>query len=192
MKFRNFLESALGSGHKVRILKYLLSEGMLASEREIGRLLGISHMSVNRIMKEFQELNLVSQARIGGVNVWKLNKDSWGYSALSALKDIQIDPLQHLKTELSFGAFESVVEAYIFGSVAEGRELPESDIDLLLIVRDEKAKKELKSYLAEKQENCIKKFGNKLSPYLLTLSEAKKEKNKKLIERARARGIKLK
>ncbi|MDI6887081.1 MAG: nucleotidyltransferase domain-containing protein [Candidatus Thermoplasmatota archaeon] len=192
MKFRNFLKTALGSANKIKILRYLLKDEMPASEREIARLLGMSHMSVNRIMKDFSDLNLVIQTKIGGVNMWRINKESWTYGALRSLRDTQTDPLQALKDNFILGAWTDITEAYIFGSVAEGTELPESDIDLLLIIKSKEMEKEIRSLAAEKQETCLKLFGNPLSPHIFTEEEAKQKKNKKIVEKARSRGIKLK
>lgn len=192
MKFRNFLKNALGSANKIKILRYLLKDEIPASEREIARLLGVSHMSVNRIMKDFADLNLVVQTKIGGVNMWKINKDSWAYTALRSLKETQIDPLQALKNQFILGAWPGITEAYIFGSVAEGTELPESDIDLLVIIKNKEIKKEIRSLIAEKQEKSLKLFGNALMPYILTQEEVALEKNKKIVEKARITGVKLK
>src|SRR3989338_3739699 len=100
MIFRDFLEKSIGSYAKVKIIKYILADGGISSENEIARLLDLSPMTVNRVMKVFMELNLVTQSRAGGANIWKLNKESWSYSILKPIKDIRANPLEELKSML--------------------------------------------------------------------------------------------
>src|SRR3989338_5794492 len=82
MQFKDFAESLLGSKVKIKILRILLSEETITSERELAKMLGVSHGAVNKAMKDFYELNLVSPLRIGNVNAWQLNKDSLAFSRL--------------------------------------------------------------------------------------------------------------
>lgn len=190
MIFRNFLERSIGSYAKIKILRYLLAEGAPASENEIARLLGLSPMTVNRIMKSFNEINLVTQSRIGGAAMWKLNKDSWSFRALLPIRDIRTNPLNDLKSSLQFRPYALVKEAYLFGSIASQKETSSSDIDLLLVVENENDKnnKKLRKYIGELTDICIKNFGNRLSVYFLSKQKIVKSK---LFENAKM-GVKLK
>lgn len=187
MIFRNFLGNALGSYAKIRILRYLLAESLPASENEIARILDISPMTVNRVMKGFQEISLVMPSKIGAATLWKINKGGWSFQALQPLMEIKSDPLKGLISILKFGGYKTVREAYLFGSVAEGREEPTSDIDILLLVKA-RGDKRLKKFLDDLSEYCVQMFGNRLSAIILTQAEA--AKNKKLVENARE-GIKI-
>lgn len=184
MKFKNFAEAAIGSKAKLKILLFLLREELPTSEREIAKSIGVSHMSVNRTMQEFYGINLVSPMRIGNVNAWKLNGKSYAYSVLKDLEGLSKGPLDDLKTETAaaLGALD-VKKAAIFGSIAEGREHPNSDIDLLIIVEDEQKKRHVLKELPKLEEKCLLKYGNRLSPYVLT--EAETKKHRQIIESAK-------
>ena len=75
-----------------------------------------------------------------------------------------------------------VLKAVLFGSVARGDEEAGSDIDLFLLVNDDKAKAQAQKQAEALAEKCLELFGNALSPYILTLAEYKQPRNKKLID----------
>jgi len=187
MIFHNFPEAAVGSKVKTKVLLYLLSEGLPTSEREIARLLGISHMAVSKAMKSFYGINLVSPLKVGNALVWKVNEESYAYSALKDLKVLATrTPLQQLKNEIksAFGAYTSVKKVVLYGSIAGEKELPDSDIDLLILVEDERSKKNVLDAASKLSEKCLRLFGNRLSPLVLTGKDAKSGANKRILESA--------
>ena len=189
MMFRNFAENLLGSRVKIKILMYMLSENAPTSERELARILDVSHMAVNKSMKQFYDLNLVSPLKIGNVISWKFNENSYAYEQIAhrSLKTMADNsPLSDLRTIFMKKFSNSGLrEARIFGSVAERKEEPESDIDLLIITKNEKHKSQIKKITIELSQLCTERYGNILSPYIITEEEAKKSANKKIIESAR-------
>ncbi len=186
MRFRNFPDTALGSKVKVRILMYMLSEGAPTSERELSRILGVSHMAVNKSMKDFHDINLVSPIRIGNVISWKLKKDSYAYHAITNLIYMaKTPPIEELKVRIrEIPLFSDLPRVVILGSVAEGREEPDSDIDLLVITRDTKQKETAIKKLSELSEFSIKRYGNRLSLYIITEQESRRPANRKIISSA--------
>ncbi len=186
MIFRNFAERMLGSKAKLRVLLYILSEDVPASERETAKILGISHTAVNKIMKEFYDTNLVIPIRIGNVNAWKLNKNSYAFAAVSDIVFLSKNPpLKKLKDDIQgwLLSYPGVKKAVIYGSLSEGRELPESDIDLFVLLNEEEGlKKNIIKVLSDKIQYCVEFYGNKLSPYVLTIKEATNRKKQRLIK----------
>ncbi|MDI6721226.1 MAG: nucleotidyltransferase domain-containing protein [Candidatus Aenigmarchaeota archaeon] len=163
----------------MKILRILLSEETVTSERELAKMLDVSHGSVNKAMKDFYELNLVSPLRIGNVNAWQINKDSLAYSSLDKktfspleeLKDLIKNYLVHLR---------AVKKVAVYGSITDGKELPNSDIDIFILVRKEEDKKIILPGISDLTNICIKKFGNKISPSIFTEKDTKK--NRRLME----------
>lgn len=191
MQFREFAENLLGSRVKVKLIRFLLSEEAITSEREIAQLIGISHAAVNRALKDLHELNLINPMRVGNVTVWQLNKQSYAYGFLTNFfYKVKTSPLEQLKTDIKahLGYRQKVKKAVIYGSVAEGRELPNSDIDLFILVEDEKERKDVMSFLPSLSNNCLQSYGNKLSPNIFTCEDYSNPKNKKFLESV-SRGI---
>lgn len=185
MKFHDFFEGALGSKVKVKVLRYLLSEGVPTSEHEIARILGVSHTAVNKSMKEFCDFNIVTPMRIGNANAWKVNERHYAYNNLKLLKDLE-PPLENLKSKIKGYLGQIAERAVIFGSVAEGKELPDSDVDLLVLVKNDEDKKRALRAVSLLAEACLTLYGNKLSPYVLTYGEYAKDNS---ISKAAEKGI---
>ena len=93
MQFHDSFLNILQSEVKSKIAKFLLSHKAEMSEREIASILGVSHMSVNRTMQEFSEMNLVRYVTVGNAHLWKVNTKSFSYKALAQLfKNLQAVP----------------------------------------------------------------------------------------------------
>ena len=196
MIFHNVLEKALGSPIKLKILKYLFSEGVPTSERELARILNASHMTINRAMKDFEQLNLVTKTRLGGAAVWKLKTDSFLYRQIHGIV-IFNTPLEELKgmlkTTLIYCNTYGIVrikETFIYGSIAEGKEHMNSDIDLFIVV-DQKKEYVLKK-LGEIEDKILISFGNRLSTYILSEKEYyNPNKQQKIIIEKAEKGMRL-
>lgn len=189
MQFRNFAENLLGSKIKIKLLEYLVSEGAITSEREIARLIGVSPGAVNRTLKEFHSLNLITPMKVGNITTWRLNEDSYAYEYLenffSKLKSRET-PLSDLVGIVKILSHHSEIKrAILFGSVAEGRELPESDIDLFILVESEKNMKNIYKGLNDLnmlETSCLIKYGNKLNLHIFASDDMKNPKNKRFLE----------
>ena len=193
MKFRNFPESMLGSKVKVKVLMYMLADNMPTSERELSRIIGVSPMAVNKVMKEFHGLNLMSPLKIGNVVSWKLNEKSYAYESLADIRRMaKASPLQDLRERLKEGlAGRGIKRAEIFGSIAEGTEEANSDIDLLILVKGEKQKGVASLAAKALSQGLIQRYGNSLSPYILTEKEAKRPSNAAILGIADKAGIRI-
>jgi predicted nucleotidyltransferase len=186
MQFHNFAEMLLGSKVKVKLLRHLLAEGGVSSEREVAKILGVSHSAVNKIVEEFYELNLIKPARAGNVKIWGLNEGSFANEFLRRnLGDaIKISPMEHLKGAIidCLGSLKTIKKLVIFGSVAEGKELPNSDIDLFILIESEKGKKDVLQAVAGLDEKCLHRYGNKLSAHIFTPADVKNSENTELLK----------
>lgn len=182
MRFHGFPEFVLGSKVKLKVLLYLLSENVPTSEREISRILGVSHTAVNKVIKDFHDANLVTPIRVGNSNVWKLNAESYAFKAITSLEYLAKNPpLNELQGEFEvFFSYPAVKSVIIFGSIAEGKEMPDSDIDLFILV-DKDIKKNILQEISEMEVKLIRKYGNKLSARIYTIKEFS-SLNKRMVE----------
>jgi len=186
MQFRDFIRKALGSEGRIEVLLYLLKGGTPTSEREIARTLCMSHTSVNKIMKDFHDINIVIPLRVGDAHAWQINKTSYAYQAAINMEYLaKHPPIEDLKDRIT-EAFQGIEvrKVVIFGSLAEGRDNPSSDIDLFVVIGNNSKKKLLKERLNKLAETCMQLYGNILSPTIMTEKETKESGNKKLVEAA--------
>ena len=185
MKFHISLLDVLNSKVKIKIIKFLLTHEASMSEREIASILKVSHMSINRTMRELAELNFVNFVTIGKAHLWKVNRKSYTFRVLSELingvSGIK-EPLEDFKKILFKNLPKTLIKRMVlFGSVAEGMERANSDIDLFVLVKDKQSKEKLEPQIEKLSNVCFEVYGNRLAPYILTEDEMKQRKNLKVI-----------
>ena len=185
MKFHISLLDVLNSKTKVKIIKFLLTHEASMSEREIASILKVSHMSVNRTMRDLAELNFVNFVTIGKAHLWRVNRKSYAFRVLSELiKGVSgiKKPLEDLKKIVLRNLSETLIKRVVlFGSIAEGSERINSDIDVLVLVKDKQSKEKLEPQIEKLSNICFEAYGNRLAPYILTEQEMKQKKNLRII-----------
>jgi len=194
MKFRISLLDVLNSKTKIKIIKFLLTHEASMSEREIASILKVSHMSVNRTMRELAELNFVNFVTIGKAHLWRVNHKSYAFRALSELikgvSGIQ-EPIEELKKILLKNLSKTLIKRIVlFGSIAKGSERTNSDIDIFVLARNKQSKEKLESSIEKLSNICFEMYGNRLAPYILTDQELKQKINLKVISEIK-KGIEI-
>lgn len=185
MKFHISLLDILNSKVKIKIIKFLLTHEASMSEREIASILKVSHMSINRTMRELADLNFVNFITVGKAHLWKVNQKSYAYKVLSGLikrvSNIK-EPIEDLKKILLKELPKKLIKRIVlFGSVAKGTEKTNSDIDIFILVKDNRSKEKIESSLEKLSNLCFDIYGNRLAPYVLCDQEIKQRKNLKII-----------
>ncbi len=185
MKFHISLLDILNSKTKVKIIKFLLAHEASMSEREIASILKVSHMSVNRAMRELSEFNLVNFVTVGKAHLWRVNRKSYAFRGLSELiKGVSgiKEPVEDFKDNLLRNLPNTLIKRVVlFGSVAKGSERANSDIDVFVLVKDKQSKEKLEPKIENLSNACFDVYGNRLAPYILTEQEMKQKKNLKII-----------
>jgi len=185
MVFHNSILAVLNSKTKQKIIVFLLKHEALMSEREIAAVSGVSHMSINRIMHELAEMNFVHILRTGRSHLWRVNRDSYAFQALSEILRFLAGsqtPFEDLKkTILANLPLYLIEKITLFGSIAQGTEHFNSDIDLYIQVKNGHGKQKIKQTIEKLGLLCLEKYGNVLSPYILSESELKRKGKLKLI-----------
>lgn len=194
MKLHTSLSDILCSKTKVKIIQFLLTHQASMSEREIASILKVSHMSINRAMRELSEINFVDFVTIGNAHLWKVNHQSYAYKVFATfLKggDGINTPFEELKKMIEKTLPVSLVKRVVlFGSVAKGSERADSDIDLFILVKDQPSKNKLEKLLETLSQLCLQMYGNRLAPYILTATELEEKKNLPVISEIN-KGIEL-
>ena len=194
MRFNASLLDILNSATKLKIVKFLLTHEASMSEREIASILKVSHMSINRTMRELSEVNFVNFITVGKAHLWKVNRKSYAFKVLSEfIKGVSgiKDPLDDLKGMILNNMPKNLIKRVIlFGSVAKGEEETDSDIDVFFLVKNTKDKEKIEPAIDKLSNACLETYGNRLSPYVLTEQEAKKKTRQKFLSKIN-RGIEI-
>ena len=185
MRFHKLFLDLFKSEVKLKIIEFLLKHEASMSEREIASVLDVSHMSVNRTMQDLAEMNLVNYILVGNAHLWKVNRQSFAYKALThfikTLKSLP-DPLSELKRLIIKHLSKPFIKQLVlFGSVAKGEELPNSDIDLFILIENARDRKALEQCIEKLSMECLDVFGNRLAPYILTRRQYNEKKGLSVI-----------
>jgi predicted nucleotidyltransferase len=185
MKFNFPPAEMMISKAKLKMVTFLLNHEAAMSEREIASVLQVSHMSINRFLKEMADLNFVNYVTIGKAHLWKVNRKSYAYEVFSRLiGDISRArmPLEDLKKTILENLPGSLIKKVVlFGSVAKGLESENSDIDIFILVKNLEMKKEVEGFVERLSIRCLDIYGNRLAPYILTDHEIKQKRNLNVI-----------
>ena len=185
MKFHISLLDVLNSKTKVKIIEFLLTHEASMSEREIAAILKVSHMSINRTMRELANVNFVDYVTVGKAHLWKVNRKSYAFKMLSVLiegiSDIK-KPIENLKNMLLKNIPKTLAKRVVlYGSVAKAMEKVDSDIDIFILVKNKQDKEKIESVIEKVSNLCFEVYGNRLAPYILTEQELNQKKKLKII-----------
>ena len=137
--------------------------------REIAQAVGLSHVKCHTALKELSEQGIVSVRRVGRSNLYELQTDhivirDWLRPLFRKEKELKKHLAELLVRRLSFRP-EALI---IFGSIAKGKERPDSDIDLLCVVSGAGEVKKCEKELIAAGEEITRLFGNRFAPQVIT------------------------
>lgn len=171
MKFTDYLEDVLGTRSRIEILRVMVSYPTKEfTENELSSLIDVSQKTVNRSMSTFVDQGILNVKSIGKANVYSVNSDQYIVEQLQDLYERERKAREELKSMLgnSFRKDDDLISLAIFGSVAEEREGPTSDVDVFILTRDKGATIQK---LEEVRDRIERRFGNAISEYILTPEE---------------------
>jgi len=164
--------------------------GELLTGREVARRARVSPPRAIEALRDLEAERLCFQRRAGRASLWSLNANHFLAKRLAPLADLEAAPKKALidLLERRMGGAE---EAYLFGSVAQGREEPGSDIDVLLVFASDRARSRWKEGLNDLQDTILALFGNHLEAIAYTRAAVSRGGARRLLETARSTGIRL-
>jgi len=172
-KIKNMIEEILDTKLKLKIARLFSSSNAELQVSDVARILKISKSRASECLKELAEKKLLECRRIGRSLVYKKASNQFAqeiFKSLSLEEKIEEKLERNLIEKLKKFKPISVV---IFGSYLQ-KFKPDSDIDVLVLVRDDSKKEELYKISSELSE----RYGFVIS-ILLMKEEEFKEKVKK-------------
>ena len=156
----------------LRVL-YPLKEGL--SGREIARRANINDRNCRLILKRLELLGLVFYQGSGRVRLYQLNRKHFFVEHfLAPLFNNEPKLLDGIKEQLKGTIGELCLWMGIFGSTAKGEDTVESDLDILVLVKNEEQQEILLESLDELEGKLHEMYGVALSPIVMTIKEWRK------------------
>lgn len=190
MKIRKVIESIFGSPAKVRILRTLFNSPQPLSGRQVGELSGLTHKGAIHAIQSLVELGAVKQRRVGKAYQYSLSKGNiFVEKVIVPCIRAESGLFDGLKKDIAAHFGRDAITLILYGSIVRGEERKGSDIDLMVVVRDERAKKAVEEKAETKAHYFNKRYNTLLSLHCFTLSEFKVKKTLPLINSIIKEGI---
>lgn len=167
------LDAVLGTTTKVRILRALLRLTSPASGTEARRLAGVrSVKAMWTSLDELTELGILLREQTPGTHLYRINREHHLAAPLAALFEAEASRVSEVRKVLrsaleEAGLLDSVRSAVLYGSNARGEAGPHSDLDVLVVTRDEAAVPLVRDALLDAGNAIENRFGPLLSAYVL-------------------------
>ena len=177
MRFHEPLNDILGNRTQVKVLRLLARTRSAHTGRELARLIGQSHNSTRFALEELERNGLIVKQQAGRSNLYSLDEDN------ILMRDILLPAfklegrlLDEVAMILSREIGDQLLDIILFGSIAKAEESSRSDMDLVLVFKDEVNLKDIEDTVAEASLLIAKMFGNQVSPIIVTKAEFERKK----------------
>jgi predicted nucleotidyltransferase/DNA-binding HxlR family transcriptional regulator len=180
MRFHETLEDILGSKIKIRILRLFYRTRGSYTGREIAKLVEFSQDATQRALNDLTRHGLLKRDYVGTSYNYHLNEDHMltgkvvnkaFFAEQNSIREI----VRIFKEQLG----EEFQEAVIFGSVATKKERPDSDIDILIVVRNNTNLDSIEDQVNEAANLATAASGNPVMPIVIQSGEYEKKKKAK-------------
>ncbi len=174
----NALNHVLGTTAKLDLLRILIQLDSPTSGREAERLARVTHRSAVKALGELAMVGVLRLTKTPGTHLYQINRDHDFVPPLEALFKAEAARLTSLGDEVRNALRELNLEQRIssvavFGSAARGDTRPDSDLDLLVLVRhhsDASAAQEILGVLSDRLRG---RYGAHPSVLVLAASAAR-------------------
>lgn len=180
MRFHLPLNDVLGSKIKLNLLRVLSRTRSDHTGRELARLIGYSHNATRSALEDLERSGLVIQRQAGRANLYSIDQDNIIYTdiLISAFR-IEDELMDRVAETVAKQAGKELSSLILFGSVPRSDEDPGSDIDMVLVFKDGTDLQEKEDSVHDAAVEIVRRFGNQLSPIIVTESEFAKKKRSK-------------
>lgn len=184
MKITNPLDKILNNEAKVKILRFLIKTNAQWNGRQIAKEVGVTPATAHKALRALHKEGVLGLRNVGKTHIYNLNDNNYLVGDLlkplfakedNALNNIMVV----IKRKITGSDIKKdIVSVVLFGSVNLHTDHPASDIDLAVITRDRKGKREAEKLFEEIDNKVSSEFGNTISPYINTEAEFR-DKHKK-------------
>ncbi|NPV60817.1 MAG: hypothetical protein HPY75_14300 [Actinobacteria bacterium] len=172
------MDDVLGNKLKLRILRLFCTSGGEYTGREIAKLAGYSQTYTIKALGDLEANGLLYRRDVARAHLYSLNEEHMLVKALKELFDLERSALARLAKDFKEELGENLEGIIIFGSVARGEERPDSDIDMILIIKDG-SEHVVESKITSVSNAAAAASGSPISAFLTTETELGKLQRKK-------------
>ena len=151
--------SDVAAGVRGRLLQHLARLEQPISRRKLASIAEVAPSNATEVLGELIVAGIVSESRAGRASLVELNPQHLAVPHVLALAGLRGELIRRLRDRML--TWENLRGAWLFGSVARGDAHAGSDIDVLIVVDDERAAG-LHDQLAQLHADVLGWTGNEL------------------------------
>jgi predicted nucleotidyltransferase len=172
MRYHEPLNDILGNKVQLKLLRVLVRTKGSFTGRELARLVGHSQNQTSLALQELERNGLVVWQSAGRSHLYSVDPENILITdLLEAGFRLEDDLLERLADVFFHEAGRDLVSIVLFGSVAKAEERPNSDIDLVVVVKDKADLKIVEANVAEASAKVARRFGNQAMPIIVKKSD---------------------
>lgn len=177
------LEDVFGTKARLALLRRLSRESQPLTARQLAVLTGLNHRTVVEALDPLTHIGVVEKRHAGPSYLYSLARENFVAQriVLPAL-DAESGFPSVLRSEIVSLFAHQAISIILFGSMATGQEKRGSDVDVLVVVPDDKVCAEMMERALEASYSFFKRFGRPLSVHCITISDARPGGNAFLAE----------
>jgi predicted nucleotidyltransferase/biotin operon repressor len=180
MRYHEPLDDILGNRVQVKLMRVLVRTKGSFTGRELARLIGYSQNQTRLALEELERNGVVVRQSAGRSYLYSAdNENILIKDFLEAGFRLEDALLDHLAAVYFEEVGRDLVSVVLFGSVAKGEERPESDIDLVVVVRDKADLKVVEDRVAEASAKVTRRFGNQATAIVARKSDYERKTRQK-------------
>lgn len=182
MYFHDYLEQVLGNKVAIRVLRTMIRyQTKVFTKRGLARTANVSVNEAALTIRDFEDLGIIRVQPVGRAHQLSLNKKSYILNKIiepifKAEENTLDELLKVLKKHLD--KKNIIISAALFGSVAKGKEKPDSDIDILVISNDFDAASQI---VSDALVEVAEVFHTQLAPITFSQKELRSKKKGDLV-----------
>jgi len=172
MRYHAPLDDILGNRVQVKLLRVLVRTKGSFTGRELARLIGHSQNQTSLALQELERNGLVVWQGAGRSHLYSVDEDNILVTDFLEAGFRLEDELQNRMARVFLDEIgRDLVSIILFGSIAKGEEKPNSDVDLVVVVRDKADLKIVEERVAEASASVTRRFGNQAMPIVVKKSD---------------------
>ncbi len=182
MQFHDYLEHVLGSKASIRVLRTMVRyQAKIFTKRGLAKTANVSVNEAALTIRDLEDLGIILVQPVGRSHQLSLNKKNYILNKIiepvfKTEENTLEELLKILKKNLD--KRRVVISAALFGSVAKGKEKPDSDVDILVISNDFDAASQT---VSDALVQVAEAFHAQLAPIILSQKELESKKKDDLI-----------
>lgn len=174
MIFNKTVLNLFGSRTAVKVLETLANHEGMFSGRALARMAGINHQACLNELRKLRDLGVIKDAGQGRNVLFFLNRENMVVKeAVLPVFTAEKRIISELARDIKKIKTPGIVSIILFGSVAKGSDDAGSDIDILVVVNEREDNLKVADEISLNETDFVKKYGNVLSPVIMSRSEFK-------------------